>query len=107
MHRRRTRNRCDLDSHLVTVGLIVVGTSCGSRPEYRTDATIKDIMDSAVDPNADFLWDSVSSESSVEKGLVEKAPKTKEEWKEVRRHTVALMAAGPWAGCGASRRQSR
>jgi len=50
-------------------------------------------MDSVVDPNADFLWDSVSSESSIEKGLVEKAPKTKEEWKEVRRHTVALMEA--------------
>ena len=50
-------------------------------------------MDAVVDPNADFLWDSVSSESSLEKGLVEKAPKTKEEWKEVRRHAIALMEA--------------
>jgi len=80
-------------SVLGIAGLMVVGTSCGSRPEYRTDATVKDIMDSVVDPNADFLWDSVSSESSLEKGLVEKAPKTPEEWKEVRRHTIALMEA--------------
>ena len=80
-------------SVLGIAGLMVVGTSCGSRPEYRTDATVKDIMDSVVDPNADFLWDSVSSESSREKGLVEKAPKTPEEWKVVRRHTIALMEA--------------
>ena len=73
--------------------MMVLGTSCGSQPQYRMDATVKDIMDSVVDPNADFIWDSVSSESSIEKGLVEKAPKTPEEWKEVRRHAVALMEA--------------
>jgi cytochrome c556 len=69
---------------------MVIGTSCSHAPEYRTDATVKDIMDSVVDPNADFLWDSVSSLSTL-KGLEEKAPKTDEEWKEVRRHAIALM----------------
>jgi hypothetical protein len=78
---------------LLVVGLMVGGTSCSRAPEYRTDVTIKDIMDAVVDPNADFIWDSVSSESSVGKGLVEKAPKTDEEWKEVRRHAIALMEA--------------
>jgi hypothetical protein len=77
---------------LLTAGYILIGTSCSKPAEYRTDATVKDIMDSIVDPNADYLWDSVSTESSL-KGVVEKAPKTDEDWKEVRRHAIALMEA--------------
>ena len=51
------------------VGLLCVGVSlwlaaaCGARqpqPEYRTAATIKDIMDSMVDPSGDFMFDSVA-----------------------------------------------
>jgi hypothetical protein len=80
-------------SFLAAAVLVVVGTGCGAKPQYRTDATIKDIMDSDVDPNADFLWDSVSSDATIEKGLVLKAPKTDEDWKEVRRHAVVLMEA--------------
>ena len=30
-------------------------------PEFRVDATIKDIMDSMVDPSADYIWDAVAS----------------------------------------------
>ena len=68
-------------------------TACmGPEPQYRTDATVKDIMDSIVDPNADYLWDAVSTDSTL-KGIVEKAPKTDEDWKEVRRHAVSLMEA--------------
>ena len=76
-----------------TAGLALLTTGCaGPEPKYRTDATVKDIMDSVVDPNADYIWDAVSSDSSI-KGLVEKAPKTDEDWKEVRRHAVSLMEA--------------
>jgi len=74
-----------------TVGLMLWGTACaGPAPQYRTELTVKDIMDSVVDPNADYIWDSVSSESSLQ-GIVEKAPKTDDDWKELRRHAVALM----------------
>jgi hypothetical protein len=81
---------------LLTFGLVstamLLSSCAGPAPEYRTTATVKDIMDSIVDPNADFLWDSVSTESSA-KGVIEKAPKTDEDWKELRRHTIALMEA--------------
>jgi cytochrome c556 len=77
---------------LLTPGFMLMTSCSRGAPEYRTDATVKDIMDSIVDPNADFLWDSVSSESTA-KGLIEKAPKTDEDWKEVRRHAIALMEA--------------
>jgi cytochrome c556 len=60
--------------------------------EYRTTATVKDIMDSMVDPGADNIWDSVETVVSA-KGVEEKAPHTDEEWKEVRRHAIMLMEA--------------
>jgi cytochrome c556 len=42
----------------------LLAAACQARqpqPEYQTTATIKDIMDSMVDPNADYLWESVAA----------------------------------------------
>jgi hypothetical protein len=80
--------------------LLLFGSSCARQPEqqqqsqaeYRTTATIKDIMDSMVDPGADFIWESVATVISA-KGTEEKAPHTDEEWKEVRRRAVMLLEA--------------
>src|SRR5436853_2814096 len=55
-------------------------------------ATIKDIMDSMVDPSGDFLFESVA-EIADTNGVTHKAPKTDEEWKEVRRRAVVLLEA--------------
>ena len=78
---------------LSVIGLrLIVGGCTKATPEYHTYATIKDLMDSVVDPSADFIWDSVSTTSNL-KGIVEKAPKTDEEWRDVRRHAIALMEA--------------
>lgn len=60
--------------------------------EYRTTATVKDIMDSIVDPGSDYIWDAVETVVSA-KGVEEKAPHTDEEWKEVRRHAIMLLEA--------------
>jgi hypothetical protein len=59
---------------------------------FRPSATVKDLMDSVVDPNADFIWESVSTTVSAA-GIEEKEPKTDEEWKELRRHAIALLEA--------------
>ena len=61
-------------------------------PEYVPTATVKDLMQSVVDPNADVVWQAVTSVQSV-KGLVEKAPKTDEEWTMVRHGAIALTEA--------------
>jgi hypothetical protein len=60
--------------------------------EYRPTATVKDIMDSMVDPGSDYIWDAVETVVSA-KGVEEKAPHTDEEWKEVRRHAIMLIEA--------------
>jgi hypothetical protein len=61
-------------------------------PEYFPTATIKDLMQSVVDPSADVVWLSVTTVQSV-KGTVETAPKTDEEWTKVRHGAIALTEA--------------
>jgi hypothetical protein len=64
----------------------------GAEPEFRTTATVKDIMDALVDPGSDYIWDSVETVVSA-KGVEEKAPHTDEEWKAVRNHAIMLLEA--------------
>ena len=78
---------------------MVLSSSCRAQqqaPEpqtdYRPTATIKEIMDSMVDPNADYVWESVST-VLTEKEVIEKVPKTDKEWAELRRHAVTLLEA--------------
>jgi hypothetical protein len=61
-------------------------------PEFRPIATVKDLMDSIVDPAADVVWDSVSTRITIE-GTEEHAPKTDEEWANVRNHALQLVEA--------------
>ena len=84
----------------IVVATIVVVSGCQERgapedrlnatPEYRLDATIKDIMDSFVDPSADYIWDAVSTTMTAS-GSVEKYPRTDEEWRELRRRAIQIM----------------
>ena len=85
-------------------GVLLFGAGCSAQQpqqpqappqpqaEYRTTATVKDIMDALVDPGSDYIWDSVETVVSA-KGTVEKAPHTDEEWKEVRNHALMLLEA--------------
>lgn len=81
-----------LFSVILAALLLILTSSCIPAPEYRVTGTVKDIMDAVVDPNADFLWNSVATIEDA-KGVVEKAPKTDDDWKELRRHAVTLMEA--------------
>jgi hypothetical protein len=63
-----------------------------STPGPKIVATIKDIMDTMVDPSADYIWESIGTEVSAA-GIKEKYPRNPEEWKEERRHAMALVEA--------------
>src|ERR1700733_3345958 len=54
-------------------------------PELLRPATIKDIMDSMVNPSGDFVFESVQ-QIADEHGIRERAPQTNAEWEEVRSH---------------------
>ena len=78
--------------------LVCLLASCAAPPpppppsDYNAVATIKDIMDSVIDPSADYIWNSMGTEADAD-GIREKRPQTEEEWKEVRRHAVVLVEA--------------
>ncbi len=61
-------------------------------PEYRPTATVKDIMDSVIDPGSDALWDSVEIIATLE-GTVHKEPKSDDDWKVLRRAAVSIVEA--------------
>src|SRR6266853_711599 len=86
-------------SWLLLIGLsvfIVVACNRSQPPpppapsSFRLTATIKDIMDSMVDPSADMLWESVATIVSA-KGTEERRPKTDEDWANVRRAAIRLI----------------
>ena len=84
---------------ILIASLLVIGTACSSKappppqaPDLLRLATIKDIMDSMVEPSGDFVFESVQ-EIADEQGITEKAPKTNAEWENVRHHLFVLLEA--------------
>ena len=72
--------------------LFLVAACRAQQTDYRPIATVKDIMDSMVEPSADVLWDSVARIDTFA-GTEKKAPHTDEEWADVRRHAIELIEA--------------
>jgi hypothetical protein len=59
---------------------------------YRPVATIREVMNSVIDPSVDVVWNSVGSD--IERGRVtDRTPKTDEDWAEVRRHALIVSEA--------------
>jgi hypothetical protein len=61
-------------------------------PQYEPAATIKDLMQSIVDPAADQVWNAVTTVQTAA-GTVETVPKTDEDWLKVRHGAVGLSEA--------------
>lgn len=53
-------------------------------------ATLKELMDSTVDPAADAIWDAVSVRATKQ-GVEYRQPRTAEEWAALRRHALTLI----------------
>jgi len=60
---------------------------------FKPAASIQDLMVSIIDPAADALWNSVSTEITAS-GIEEKHPRTEQEWQAVRNYAIALQEAG-------------
>ncbi len=77
-------------------GLVAGGCTTREEPrapsDYRPTATVKDIMLSIIDPEADVLWNAVATIISAT-GTEEREPKTDEEWAAVRRSAIQLVEA--------------
>ena len=86
------RTFCQLAACLV-VSIVSAGCASDQSPEYQPTSTVRDVMNSIVDPSSDVLWDSVEIVATVE-GTVHKMPRTDEEWAVLRRSAVTLVEAG-------------
>ncbi len=59
---------------------------------YQVTATIQDLMDSEIDPAADFIWASVGT-VITKAGRQDRRPHTAEQWAELRRRAITLVEA--------------
>ena len=87
----------------VAVGLVaasVLAGSAGPAPAqpppattpYRPVASIREVMNSVIDPSIDIVWDSVKT--VIDDGrMTDHAPATDEQWAEVRRHALIVSEA--------------
>ena len=55
--------------------------------------TVKEVMKGIVDPDSMAVWDAVGSESGANGEVIEKAPKTDEEWAVIEHHALSLAEA--------------
>ena len=67
-------------------------TPPGHQPPFVPDATVKDLMLGIIDPSADVVWLSVTTEVS-EQGTLETRPRNDEEWTKVRQGALTLAEA--------------
>ena len=82
------------------VGLIVASPiAAAQQKKAKADAdhpiysTVKDLMESIVDPSADVIWNAVGTVADKQ-GVQDMAPKTPEEWAGVRHAAIRLIEGG-------------
>jgi hypothetical protein len=80
---------------MLTLAGTVAAAACGGAPPppFKPVADTKLLMQSVVDPNADFVWDAVKTIETKE-GTQEIRPKTDAEWVAVRNAAVAVAESG-------------
>ena len=75
-----------------TPAALVAGSSNATRAR-QVYSSIKDLMESIIDPSADALWGAAGTVVDKE-GVHESFPKTQEEWLDVRRAAVRIIEGG-------------
>jgi hypothetical protein len=77
-----------------TVSIAIVVDTAGAAGEPQVYSTIKELMDSIIDPSADDIWNAVGTIVDKDLGVVETFPRTDEEWLDVRRAAVRIIEGG-------------
>ncbi|PYR06531.1 MAG: hypothetical protein DMG00_18620 [Acidobacteria bacterium] len=80
---------------LVLAG-IVCSLACSGGPQpppFRPVADVKQLMQGAIDPSADVLWEATGEIITLE-GTTRRRPKNDEEWAQVRNAAIVLTESG-------------
>jgi len=94
---------CGLLASAIAAGLLLLAVACSpgdpllkakipDSPPFIPVASIQDLMESQIDPAADYIWDSVGTVITAA-GALDRQPHTDEQWTEVRRRVIALIEA--------------
>jgi len=92
-----------LSLRLAAAVLILLGGAACTKPAVtvappsKAPATLHELMRAHVDPSADFIWESVSSTTTLA-GTEDKRPQTHEQWLAVRQQAVALIDSATLLG---------
>jgi hypothetical protein len=70
---------------------IAQAASTNSGKGSQVHSTIKDLMDSIIDPSSDVIWGASGTIVDKDQGTVELFPKTQDEWMNVRRAAVRII----------------
>jgi hypothetical protein len=62
-----------------------------AEPPFRPVATIREVMNSVIDPSVDVVWNSVKT--VIDNGTTDHAPTAEDDWAEVRRHALIVSEA--------------
>ncbi len=65
-----------------------------SYEEFNTRLTIRDVMNTLIDPNADIVWEAVGYEAMFVDGetvIVDSSPQSDEDWEMLRRNVIAMV----------------
>jgi hypothetical protein len=81
------------EPHAAVGAANAVATADSGAPDRQVFLTIKDLMESIIDPSADTLWGAVGTVVD-NGGIHEMFPKTEEEWQEPRRAAVRIIEGG-------------
>src|SRR5256712_7971983 len=80
---------------LLALGAIV-SFGCGGSPQppsFKPVADVKQLMQGAVDPSADVIWEATGTIISKD-GVLERRPKNQAEWDTVRNAAIMLTESG-------------
>jgi hypothetical protein len=70
---------------------VVQAASNDSAKDSQVRTTIRELMDSIVDPSADVIWNASGTIVDKDQGTVDLFPKTTEGWLDVRRAAVRVI----------------
>jgi hypothetical protein len=92
------RRCCAMAGAVLAAASLVACSRTTPEPPPQTDtpfnpvATIREIMNSVIDPSVDEVWNAVAT-TVDHAGMTEHAPKTDEDWAELRRHALIVSEA--------------
>jgi hypothetical protein len=72
---------------------VTPAVGAGNAADNQVFLTIRELMESIIDPSADTLWGAVGTVVDSD-GIHEMFPKTEEEWQEPRRAAVRIIEGG-------------